>query len=642
MTFPSLFQANDGGTLPGDGSPTLSLTYVYTVTGSTYAGDGRIVSVSDRAGNTFSVPGSDPRHFVVYYDPAAPQFDSVSIELDPGSANTNLYIDQQTLYYGPLSGGRIIIRVGAHDTANTPAGIKHVEFPALFGALSLQVVETNQNLYGRTYTIDGSAHEDDGPITLVAVDNVGNRAQNASLSVRKDADTPTISLDVTQRLDSFDLAWDVQDVGAGVDTDTLTVSYCDVVGAGCQAIAIAPAAQGSATFSGDDLGYTFRVTAADRVGNTGATTTRAYSTATITKYYALGSQRVALRKVNASGSQSAVYFLYGDHLGSTSLMTDEGGAIVSQARNLPFGETRWGGMSLTDFTFTGQRDDGFGLMDYNARYYSSRLGRFASADTVIPGAGDAANFDRFAYVRSNPVRHRDPSGHCIDSSTGNVKPDEAPFGTSGTCPNSAEKPNNHHNQHNDPPELANNEKEVMNTCGPSSACAASEALGVMSYDDCMQKFVTWAGNNSALWSSNSGIQPSTLVKFMNDELGMSVTVFNFSSNTPPEVAWLILSGYSNNGNSQVIVDYLSSNDVEDGQPISSDEGPTFAHFARVQGVTDNKITLANSLSDNPLTVSPKDTFLASWNNPERNAAYGRSHPEAVEKVFYWFIVLTKP
>ncbi|MFZ6031426.1 MAG: hypothetical protein ACOYYS_27255, partial [Chloroflexota bacterium] len=78
VTFPSLFQANDGGTLPGDGSPALSLTYVYTVTGSTYAGDGRIVSVSDRAGNTFSVPGSDPRHFVVYYDPAAPQFDSVS------------------------------------------------------------------------------------------------------------------------------------------------------------------------------------------------------------------------------------------------------------------------------------------------------------------------------------------------------------------------------------------------------------------------------------------------------------------------------------------------------------------------------------------------------------------------------------
>jgi RHS repeat-associated protein len=74
---------------------------------------------------------------------------------------------------------------------------------------------------------------------------------------------------------------------------------------------------------------------------------------------------------------------------------------------------RWrSGASVTDFGFTGQRlESGFGLMDYNARYYSPRLGRFVSADTVIPGAGNPLAWDRYAYTNYNPVKYVDPSGH---------------------------------------------------------------------------------------------------------------------------------------------------------------------------------------------------------------------------------------
>jgi len=44
------------------------------------------------------------------------------------------------------------------------------------------------------------------------------------------------------------------------------------------------------------------------------------------------------------------------------------------SRHYPFGGERWSsGGDLSDYDFTGQRLDGFGLLDYNARYYDSYL-----------------------------------------------------------------------------------------------------------------------------------------------------------------------------------------------------------------------------------------------------------------------------
>ena len=50
------------------------------------------------------------------------------------------------------------------------------------------------------------------------------------------------------------------------------------------------------------------------------------------------------------------------------------------------------------------------LLDYNARFYS-HLGRFISADTVVPNSADAKSFDRYSYVTGNPIKYQDPSGH---------------------------------------------------------------------------------------------------------------------------------------------------------------------------------------------------------------------------------------
>jgi RHS repeat-associated protein len=181
----------------------------------------------------------------------------------------------------------------------------------------------------------------------------------------------------------------------------------------------------SATRLGEAGGvYHFRVRAWDNVSNDGAWEVFGpVVVATVTKYYWHGGQRVAMRR------GEVVYYLSGDHLGSTSLTTcgqncGEGlnpGDVVSEVRYQPYGQERWNsGATPTDFGFTSQRKEGFGLYDYNARYYSPGLGRFISPDTLVPEPGSSGGFNRYRYTRNNPLRYTDPSGHCSRLSSENA------------------------------------------------------------------------------------------------------------------------------------------------------------------------------------------------------------------------------
>jgi RHS repeat-associated protein len=57
-------------------------------------------------------------------------------------------------------------------------------------------------------------------------------------------------------------------------------------------------------------------------------------------------------------------------------------------------------------------DPSTGLMHYNARYYDPTIGRFISADTIVPNPADPQQLNRYSYVTNNPVRYTDPTGHC--------------------------------------------------------------------------------------------------------------------------------------------------------------------------------------------------------------------------------------
>jgi len=108
-----------------------------------------------------------------------------------------------------------------------------------------------------------------------------------------------------------------------------------------------------------------------------------------------------------------LYYTLKDHLGSASVVTDSTGAIVGEQRYYPFGETRLAtGSMFTDKLFTGQREmTGLGIYHYGARFYSPKLGRFLSADTMVPNPANPQDFNRYSYVRNNPVRYSDPSGN---------------------------------------------------------------------------------------------------------------------------------------------------------------------------------------------------------------------------------------
>ena len=120
--------------------------------------------------------------------------------------------------------------------------------------------------------------------------------------------------------------------------------------------------------------------------------------------------------------QICLYFfrswLLGDHLGSTSMVANASGVMVSEVRYSAFGEVRdSSGTMTTDYLYTGQREEAeVGLYYYVARWYDPAIGRFIQADSVVPNPGSAVGFDRYSYAYNNPVIFSDPSGHvpCMD------------------------------------------------------------------------------------------------------------------------------------------------------------------------------------------------------------------------------------
>ena len=125
------------------------------------------------------------------------------------------------------------------------------------------------------------------------------------------------------------------------------------------------------------------------------------------KYYSAGSKRIAMRV------DGELTWLLSDHLGSTSVTANADGTLQSETKYTAFGETRSStGATPTDYLYTGQRLEAeIGLYFYNARWHDPVLGRFAQADTIVPGPGNSLALDRYAYVMNNPLRYTDPSGH---------------------------------------------------------------------------------------------------------------------------------------------------------------------------------------------------------------------------------------
>ena len=125
-------------------------------------------------------------------------------------------------------------------------------------------------------------------------------------------------------------------------------------------------------------------------------------------------------------------YLTPDHLGSTRLVTDAQGEVLTRHDYLPFGEeigTGYGNRgSVKGYTatridgptqkFTGQERDGESGLDYfGARYYSGAGGRFTSPDLVnvtwkrLLDPGNTLN--KYIYAANNPLLYVDPNGQDV-------------------------------------------------------------------------------------------------------------------------------------------------------------------------------------------------------------------------------------
>src|SRR5918997_3062264 len=129
-----------------------------------------------------------------------------------------------------------------------------------------------------------------------------------------------------------------------------------------------------------------------------------------TSYYIVNNEIVA--KKNPDGSKQ---YYHNDHLGSTSVMTNQAGTLVEKTAYDPWGEVKSGG-TKSKFQYTGQeKDDETGLNYYNYRYYDSHIRRFTQPDDIIQDVYNPQDLNRYSYVRNNPIRYTDPSGHYAET-----------------------------------------------------------------------------------------------------------------------------------------------------------------------------------------------------------------------------------
>ena len=135
-----------------------------------------------------------------------------------------------------------------------------------------------------------------------------------------------------------------------------------------------------------------------------------------------------METAEAAGLPEGLRFFHPDHLGSVTLVTDATGAAVERTTHTPFGSVHQYERQLpppappgdvctaeplgTRLGFTGQRQDHRNdLIHFPARSYDPQLGRFLQPDPVVPAPADPQALNRYSYVRNNPLKYTDPSGH---------------------------------------------------------------------------------------------------------------------------------------------------------------------------------------------------------------------------------------
>jgi len=119
----------------------------------------------------------------------------------------------------------------------------------------------------------------------------------------------------------------------------------------------------------------------------------------------------------ATYDNDGLHFYFNDPLGTRRAQTDSAGNLEQTCSSLPFGDQLNCSNSTqypTEHHFTGkERDTESGNDFFNARYYSSSMGRFLSPDPILQNDLRLLNpqrWNKYAYVINNPLILTDPTG----------------------------------------------------------------------------------------------------------------------------------------------------------------------------------------------------------------------------------------
>jgi RHS repeat-associated protein len=155
----------------------------------------------------------------------------------------------------------------------------------------------------------------------------------------------------------------------------------------------------------------------------------------------LAAMAVALAPTPAAAQAEVVEYYATDAVGSVRVVFDPNGNVKARSDYLPFGEAVGTTGSLPAQRFTGQERDGeVGRDNFNARGFALRIGRFGSVDPVGGTAKQPQTWNRYAYVRNNPLGRVDPSGGYdgpVATPTTNCRQDQGAY----WCPGSLFIPN---------------------------------------------------------------------------------------------------------------------------------------------------------------------------------------------------------
>ena len=131
---------------------------------------------------------------------------------------------------------------------------------------------------------------------------------------------------------------------------------------------------------------------------------------------------------SAATLPSHIFYVATDHMSSPTLVMDTAGVVIERAWTHPFGEENTLPLSaaglLSDYKvpsdaltkmnhrFQGRESDYPGeFIDFGARVYLPSIGRFMTADTIIPDPSSGQSWNRYSFVQNNPLGFTDPSGN---------------------------------------------------------------------------------------------------------------------------------------------------------------------------------------------------------------------------------------